>query len=81
MDNNDEEGRGCKIRKTIILSNIRELLFLIMSRYRYPYHEPWKDWETGGFPAHSKRPLTEPNALQKRPVKDRQAGKKMEAPT
>lgn len=26
MDNNDE-GRGCKIRKTIILSNIRELLF------------------------------------------------------
>lgn len=46
MDNNDE-GRGYKIRKTIILSNIRELLFLIMSRYGYPYHQPWKDWETG----------------------------------
>lgn len=47
MDNNDE-GRGCKIRKTIILSNIRELLFKIMSRYGYPYHQPWKDWALQG---------------------------------
>lgn len=69
-----------KIRKTIILSNIRELLLKNYFKIYYPYHQPWKDWalqgrETGVSQHIAKRPLTEPMPPEKA-SEDRQTGRR-----